>query len=151
VQFENRAVIPASVDTLWGFLMDVKRVSECVPGVDDVRELDAENYQGTMRLRVGPIALRFEGKISIVERDRDSRRATMKAEGTDRGVGGGVKATVTMSLVEQSADQTELVVNTDASVLGKVGEFGQPVMRKKADSIMQEFARNISQRVTAAT
>jgi carbon monoxide dehydrogenase subunit G len=30
-------------------------------------------------------------------------------------------------------------------VLGKIGEFGQPVMRKKTDSLLQEFARQVSQ------
>ena len=147
MQFENRAEVPASPDKLYDFLMDIKSVSECVPGVENVRELDPDNYQATMRLRVGPISLRFEGKMSIVERDHEHLRAIMRAEGSDRGAGGTVKATIVMTLQEQAANQTELLVKTDAAVLGKLGEFGQPVMRKKADSITQEFARNISQRV----
>ncbi len=147
MQFENRAEVPASPDKLYDFLMDIKSVSECVPGVENVREVDPDHYQATMRLKVGPIALRFEGKMSIVERDREQKRAVMQAEGSDRGAGGMVKATIHMTLQEQSPEKTELLVKTDASVMGKLGEFGQPVMRKKADSIMQEFARNISQRV----
>jgi carbon monoxide dehydrogenase subunit G len=34
-------------------------------------------------------------------------------------------------------------------VLGKIGEFGQPVMRKKADAMLQEFARQISERLVS--
>jgi len=147
MKFENRATVPASREKLYDFLMDVKSVSECVPGVENVREIDPDHYQATMKMRVGPIALRFEGKMSIVERDREHWRAVMQAEGNDRGAGGAVKATILMTLQEQAPNQTELLVKTDANVLGKLGEFGQPVMRKKADGIMQEFARNISQRV----
>jgi uncharacterized protein len=147
VQFENRATVPASRQALWDFVMDVKSVGECVPGVEDVREVDPDNYQAIMKMRVGPIALKFDGKMSVVERNQDQWKAVMRAEGTDRGVGGAVRANIVMTLQEQGPDATELVVNTDASVMGKLGEFGQPVMRKKADSIMQEFARNISQRV----
>ena len=149
MKFENRATVPASREKLYDFLMDVKSVSECVPGVENVREIDPDHYQATMKMRVGPIALRFEGKMSIVERDREHWRAVMQAEGTDRGVGGSVNARMVMALQERAPNETELVVDTDANVLGKLGEFGQPVMRKKADSITQEFARNISQRVGA--
>src|SRR6266581_368034 len=132
MKFENRAVVPASREKLYDFLMDVRSVSECVPGVEDVRELDRDHYQATLKLRVGPIALRFEGKMSIVERDREHWRAVMRAEGSDRGAGGAVNAAIEMTLHEESPNQTELLVKTDASVLGKLGEFGQPVMRKKA-------------------
>ena len=149
MKFENRAVVPASREKLYDFLMDVRSVSECVPGVEDVRELDRDHYQATLKLRVGPIALRFEGKMSIVERDREHWRAVMQAEGTDRGAGGSVNARMVMTLLERAPTETELMVETDANVLGKLGEFGQPVMRKKADSITQELARNISQRVGA--
>ena len=147
MQFENRATVPASREALWDFVMDVKRVGECVPGAEDIREIDPDNYQAVMKMRVGPIALKFDGKMSVVERDREHWKAVMRAEGTDRGVGGAVKANIVMTPHEQGPGSTELVANTDASVMGKLGEFGQPVMRKKADSIMQEFARNISQRV----
>ena len=149
MQFENRAMVPAGRDALWDFLMDIKSVSECVPGVEDLRELDADHYQALMKMKVGPIAVKFDGKMRIVERDREQWKAVMRADGADKGVGGAVTANIVMTLHEQAPDSTELVVNTDANVLGKLGEFGQPVMRKKADSIMQEFARNISQRVAA--
>jgi carbon monoxide dehydrogenase subunit G len=149
VQFTNRATVPADRETLWNFLMDVKKVGECVPGVEQVQELDPDNYQATMKMRVGPIGLRFDGRMSVVERDRDNWRAVMRAEGADKGVGGQVRANIVMTLEESSPTSTELLVNTDANVMGKLGEFGQPVMRKKADSMMQQFAENISKRVNS--
>jgi carbon monoxide dehydrogenase subunit G len=129
--------------------MDIKRVSACVPGVDELKEVDADQYQAVMRLKVGPIALKLDGKMRIVERDRDRWKAAMRADGRDKGVGGEVTANIVITLVERGPHSTELVVNTDANVLGKLGEFGQPVMRKKADTIMKEFAENVSRCVAA--
>jgi carbon monoxide dehydrogenase subunit G len=34
-------------------------------------------------------------------------------------------------------------IDTDLAVLGKIGEFGQPIIRKKADALLAEFARNL--------
>ena len=38
---------------------------------------------------------------------------------------------------------SELVVTTDAQILGKIGEFGQPVVKRKADQTMTEFVANL--------
>jgi carbon monoxide dehydrogenase subunit G len=40
-------------------------------------------------------------------------------------------------------------IQTDANVMGKLGEFGQAVIRKKADQIVHDFANNLSAAVTA--
>ena len=151
MHFENKATVPASREQLWDFLMNIKAVSECVPGVEGVTELDPDTYQGILKMRVGPISLKFDGKMRVVERDQGNWRAVMRADGNDRGVGGAVTADITMQLQEQDAQSSELLVTTEANVLGKLGEFGQPVMRKKADGLMQEFARNISKRVASGS
>ena len=144
MHFENKATIPVSRDRLWDVLMDMEQVARCLPGVENIQAVDQDNYNGTLKMRVGPIGLKLDGKVSVTERNQDAWRAAMRAEGNEKGVGGAVKATITMSLQEAGPAQTELHVTTDAQVMGKLGEFGQPVMRKKADSMMQEFSRNIS-------
>src|SRR5690349_6967401 len=40
----------------------------CVPGVQDVKPLDNDNYEGTLKVRVGPISLSLAGKISMDQR-----------------------------------------------------------------------------------
>ena len=144
MHFENKATIPVSRDRLWDVLMNMEQVARCLPGVENIQAIDPDNYNGTLKMRVGPIGLRLEGKVSVTERNREAWQAGMRAEGNERGVGGVVKADIGMRLNELDPNQTELTVVTDAQVMGKLGEFGQPVMRKKADSMMQEFSRNIS-------
>ena len=73
--------------------------------------------------------------------------AEMRAEAKDRRLGGGVRALLEVDLTEQGPDQTEMMVSLESHVLGKVGEFGQPVMRKKTDAILQEFARQVSEQL----
>src|ERR671933_2516524 len=149
MHFENKATIPVSRDRLWDVLMDMEQVARCLPGVENIQPIDEDNDNGTLKMRVGPIGLRLEGKVSVTERNRDAWQAGMRAEGNERGVGGAVKANIGMRLSEVAPTETELLVTTDAQVMGKLGEFGQPVMRKKADSMMQEFSRNIAQLASA--
>jgi carbon monoxide dehydrogenase subunit G len=142
VKLTQRSIVPVERERLWEFLMDVPRVGRCIPGVDEIQPLEDGAYRGVLRVNVGPIRLTLGGTITVEERDRNAWRASMRAEASDRKAAGGVRARMTLALLPAEGG-TELVVETDLSVLGKIGEFGQPIIRKKADGIIQEFAANL--------
>jgi carbon monoxide dehydrogenase subunit G len=149
MKFSQRAVIPAAREPLWNFLMDVPKVAQSLPGVESVNRIDDTTYQGTLKVRVGPIALNLQGKIFLEEQDKERWRAALRAEANDRMAAGAVKGKTTMELKELGPKETELVVETDVNILGKIGEFGQPIIRKKADQMLQQFIDNIKRQLTA--
>ena len=108
-----------------------------------MEQVDGDTYQGTLKVRVGPIALSLQGRIVLEEKDQDAWRAALRAEAEDRRVAGAMRGKSTMSLKELSAGETELTVETDVNILGKIGEFGQPIIRKKADQMLNVFIDNI--------
>ena len=55
--FTQSCIISASREAVWNFLMDVQNIAQCLPGVEAVRQVDAETYDGTLRIKMGPIAL----------------------------------------------------------------------------------------------
>jgi carbon monoxide dehydrogenase subunit G len=148
MKFNQRAVIPVGRELLWDFLMDVPKVAQSLPGVESVSQLDETTYQGTLKVRVGPISLNLHGKIILEERDRARWRAALRAEANDRRAAGAVKGKTIMELKEISPKETELLVETDVNILGKIGEFGQPIIRKKADQMLQQFIENIKRQLT---
>lgn len=147
MNFQHSCAISVGREALWDFLMDVPEVSQCLPGVQDVSRLEENEYEGTMRVKVGPIVLNLRGRIHIEEQDSEASRATMSAEAEDKKIRGGIRTRMTMVLSPLSARETEFKVETDVTILGKIGEFGQPIIRKKADAMMQEFAENVRRRL----
>jgi carbon monoxide dehydrogenase subunit G len=140
--FTQEAVIPVARERLWDFLMDVPAVGRCVPGVESVEAVDGGAYRGGLKVQVGPIRLSLQGTITVEEQDRGAWLARMRAEANDRKMGGGIRAR--MSLTLAPADEgTLLRIETDLAMLGKIGEFGQPIIKKKADTLLGEFIRNI--------
>jgi carbon monoxide dehydrogenase subunit G len=140
--FIQQCVIPVERERLWDFMMEVPRVARCVPGVEAVEAMDTGAYRGSLKVQVGPIRLALEGVITVEERDRDAWRARMRAEANDRRLGGGIRARLGLTLVPDDTG-THLTIDTDLTILGRIGEFGQPVIRKKADALLAEFARNL--------
>lgn len=148
MKFSQTAQIPVAREPLWNFLMDVPRVAKSLPGVESVSKIDDTTYEGALTVRVGPIKLNLQGKIILEEQNKEAWRAALRAEAKDRMAAGAVNGKTTMSLKEINASQTELVVATDVSILGKIGEFGQPIIRKKADSMLKEFVENIQKQLS---
>jgi carbon monoxide dehydrogenase subunit G len=143
VTFTQECVIPAERERLWDFLMDVPAVSRCVPGVEAVEAVNGGGaYRGGLKIQVGPIRLSLEGTITVEEADRSTWQARMRAEANDRRLGGGIRARLRLTLVPAESG-TRVQIDTDLAVLGKIGEFGQPIIRKKADALLEEFARNL--------
>lgn len=150
MKFSQTATVPAGREPLWQLLMDIPRVAACLPGVEGVEQIDGETYQGTLKVRVGPISLSLQGKIVLEEKDEIACRAALRAEAEDRRVAGAMRGKSTMELKELSAEETELTVETDVNILGKIGEFGQPIIRKKADKMLVTFIDNIKKELAAS-
>jgi carbon monoxide dehydrogenase subunit G len=142
MKFEQTVALPADPARVWDFVMDVRAVADCIPGIENVESLGDDRYRMTVKVKVGPIALALQSEIAIVERDTASRTARIRLDAADKRVGGAVKATMAMRL-EPAAEGTALVVETDAQVMGRIGDFGQPMIRKKADQMLQEVGQNM--------
>jgi carbon monoxide dehydrogenase subunit G len=144
--FEQHCLIAAGRAELWHFLLDIPQMAACVPGAEDVMATGADRYRGRLRVKLGPIRLRLEGVMVLDQRDEAQWRAVARSEASDRRIGGGAKVTGEMLLVEHSPSTTELILSGQVRFLGKLGEFGEPLIRKRAEAIVAEFARNVSTR-----
>ncbi len=149
MNFEHSCTVPVARKTLWDFLMDVPQMAACIPGVSEVVATGEDQYAGRMKITFGPIRLTLQGELRIQELDQTNWRAVGRAEANDRRIGGGVHISAALTLVEQEEAQTQLSIQTEARLMGKLGEFGQPVIRKRADKIVAEFAWNVAKHFSA--
>ena len=145
---DQTTTIQAPVEQVWAFVMDIPAVSRCVPGVEAFERVDDDTFEGALVVKVGPVTVHLEGRIVVAERDHAGRSSRIEIRAKERRIASSVSATTTLTLVPTSEGATEMHVHTDASILGKLGEFGQSVMRRKADQVMAEFARNAAQEVS---
>jgi uncharacterized protein len=146
MNFVQRCTIAVARPQLWEFLMDVPRMAACVPGFEEVVSAGNDTFSGRMRVKLGPIVVNLEGTVAFRERDAAEFRAVVKTDARDCKIGGGVDATATMRLLESGPAASELVVEAQARFMGKLGEFGEPVIRKQTDATIAAFARNVAAR-----
>lgn len=150
MNFKQTCTIPVARAELWRFLMDVPQMAKCVPGVEEVIDEGNDQYRGRLKVKLGPISLSLQGAVAIKERDEQNWRAVAKAEAKDRRIGGGTDVSATMTLLEEAPNLTQLSIDASARFLGKLGEFGEPIIRKQTDATIAAFARNVAAHFQAA-
>ena len=147
MKLENRCLVPASVDKTWELLLDIPQAAPCIPGVQDVIADGENQFKAVMQVRIGPVRLNFSGSISVVEQDKEKGEARFRIEAADRRVGGSIRADMTMQINSVSPEETEMVIISDTVFMGKIGELGQPIIRRKANATLEDFARNLAKQV----
>jgi|GEM_PF-1656041 len=148
MEFDFRFTIPADQQVLWQKVTDIESVAFCVPGVTRIDKLDdgpPVEYEGALKIRVGPMGLQMKGQVLIPTLDHNSCSMELICEGKDRKIPGTIKTETTMNLeaTESGEPGTDLVIHTHATIMGKLGEFGQSVIRKKTAAVLGEFVDNL--------
>jgi uncharacterized protein len=144
LKFQNSCVINAPADKLWQFLTDIPSVARCLPGVEEVNAVEDNKYVGVITIKVGVVKLRLAGKITIEVMDHERRVASMRVEAADQRISGMIQGMLGMNLESVGPEETKLNAETDVNLFGKIGEFGQPMIKKKADQMMTEFSNNVA-------
>ncbi|MGH2407737.1 MAG: CoxG family protein [Candidatus Limnocylindrales bacterium] len=145
MRLEQEIHIAAPLERVWAFVTDLPSVGRCVPDVEALEAVDETTLAGTIKVRVGPIGLQLAGRVRLAERDVAAHRAALEIEATDRRIGGGINARTTFRLQDADGGDTVLAVATDATLLGRLGQFGQPIIRRKADEMARQFSLNVAE------
>ena len=66
-----------------------------------------------------------------------------KANAQDPKIGGGVLSTIEITISQVQPTTTHITVNADIQFSGRMGQLGQAIIRKRADSMVNEFTQNL--------
>ena len=150
MEFDNEFEVPVPVDEAWTILMDIERIAPCVPGAELTEVVDENTYKGKISVKLGPVALTFNGQTQFEERDGVGHRATLKAQGTDAKGRGGAHANVSFHM-EPSDAGSKVIIHTDLQLSGAVAQYGRGVgmVKDLAQQIIGQFATNLANNVIA--
>jgi carbon monoxide dehydrogenase subunit G len=138
VQLEHSFSVPVGVDHAWAVLLDIERIAPCMPGAA-LDTVDGDEFTGSVKVRLGPIGLTYQGRARFVEKDEGAHRAVIDAQGKDARGNGTAAATVTAVLHPQDSG-TRVEVGTELTITGKPAQFGRGVMADVGNKLVGQFA-----------
>lgn len=139
MKLTNEVVVPAPLERTWPLLLDVPRMVRALPGATVEPGSPEGVYRGSLKVRLGPVAMEYEGSARLEDVDEDEHVASFHVEGRERRGHGGAAATITNRLLPE-ADGTRLVVETELSVTGRAAQFGRDLMEDVAGNLLAQFA-----------
>ncbi len=145
MDLEHTFTVPVGVDTAWAEFQDIASVAECFPGAT-VTGVEGDTFNGSVKVKLGPIALVYNGSGTFTEKDDADHRFVVDAKGKDKRGNGtaGAKVTLTMN---GNGDSTEVKVVTDLAITGKPAQFGRGVMQDVSDKLLGQFVACLEQRL----
>ncbi len=146
MQLEHSFTVSAPIDTAWEAMMDLQGVAECFPGAT-VTSAEGDEFEGSVKVKLGPIALVYKGGGTFTERDDAAHHAVIEAKGRDKRGNGTAGATATISM-SADGETTRTDVVTDLKVTGKPAQFGRGVMQDVSDKLLGQFVECLEQRLT---
>ena len=150
MQLEYQFTVPVPASRALAVLLDVERVAPCVPGAT-LTAFDGTDFQGTVKVRLGPVSLTYRGKGRIVEHDQAAGRVSMVASGQDSRGAGMASATVTAVVAPAGDPQSTVVTTTvDLTITGRAAQYGRGMIAEVGGKLVAQFADCLAQRLAEA-
>ena len=149
MKLENRFTVPVPVDEAWRVLLDVERIAPCMPGAT-LTSFDGDEFEGTVKVKVGPINLTYGGKARFVSKDEAVHVAVISGSGKETRGTGTAKALITCRLVP-NGDTTDVQVDTDLNVTGKPAQFGRGVLADVSGKLVDQFAACLADEIRSGS
>lgn len=144
MQIEGRFPIAAAPETLLVHLFDARLMASCLPGCEKLEALDADRYRAVVAIAMAGIKARFDLLVQITR--RDDRNVWATTRGDEGGHASSLQADSQVTL-EPTPEGTLVSYRSEVSVTGRLGRFALGMMKKKAQSMGDEFAANLQRKL----
>lgn len=146
MELRHDFTVPAPVEETWAAFNDLEMVAGCFPGAS-LTSVEGDDFKGSCKVKLGPIALVYNGTGTFLERDEAVHRFVLEAMGKDKRGNGTAGATVTAVLTAEGPDATRAAVVTDLHITGKPAQFGRGVIQDVSDKLLGQFMDCLESRV----
>ena len=149
MEFKMSMVVPATPAELWSTLLDVPRISACIPGCDHVEEIERlVNYKATVKQKIGPFKIEVPAD-SVVESITEPSHVRTRATGRDKFTGTRLVVVLDVTVMPE---ETGSIFSVDAKVdvQGRLATMGFGIIKRRVDQNFEEFEKKLKEMLDAA-
>jgi uncharacterized protein len=137
----GQITVSAPRQAVFDALRDVRFFASCVEGVSDLVQTSDSTFGAVLATQVA--YMRFKFKVAVeLTRITPPDEIEARIEGTPLGIVGRLTAVSSTRLTE-TGDGTQVSYTIDATLAGKLGSIGQPVVKSKAKEMEKRFAERL--------
>lgn len=144
MQIAGQFDVAAPPAALMVHLLDTSLMASCLPGCESLERVREDSYRATVAFAMAGIKARFELVVDITKKDELNIWSVTRGE-----EGGRASALQADSVVTLTPTATGSLVayRSEVNITGRLGRFALGMMKKKAQSMGDEFATNLQKRL----
>jgi len=150
VELEHQFEVPVGIETAWTTLLDMEKVGPCFPGAT-ADTLSRDEFIGSVKIKLGPVLMTYEGTAKIVDRDPLAHQAKIEASGITARSASTAAMLVTATLTALSPRRTAIDLLTTLSITGRPAKFDRSVIADVGNKVAGKFADALSQQLSGRT
>jgi uncharacterized protein len=135
----------APTEVIWPMLLDPHILASVMPGCEKLEQVAENEYQGILKIKVGPVQGNFNGNILLSDIQSPESYAIV-VDG--KGAPGFVKGHGRLRL-EANGDSTILHYEGDAQVGGRLASVGQRLLDTSANAIIRQSLEGLEAQIAA--
>ena len=147
MKINNEFTVSAPIGQAWNTMLDLERIAPCLPGAAIKEDKGDGEYDGTMKVKIGPITASYKGTVKFEETDETNHRAVLQATGRDARGQGTASATI-VSTLQEEGENTKVNVETDMKLTGRAAQFGRGIAQDVATKMLDQFAACLEREIS---
>ena len=146
MQIEGQFDVAAPPAALMVHLLDTSLMASCLPGCESLERVGEDSYRATLAFAMAGIKARFELVVEITRKDEFNIWSVTR--GQEGGRASALQADSVVTLTP-TANGSRVAYRSEVNITGRLGRFALGMMKKKAQSMGDEFAANLQRRLEA--
>ena len=139
-KIEERFEVQAPVERVWKYLIDPKRVVECLPGAELIEQKDEHTFVGAIKVKVGPLSMSYKGQGKFTEINEQTHQVRMVGDAREVSGSGSTKVSMLSTVSPLANGGCEVLVDADIDLVGKIVQFGRGMIQEVSRQMFRQFS-----------
>jgi uncharacterized protein len=149
-KIEERFEVQAPVERVWQYLIDPKRVVQCLPGAELLDQRDDGTFVGAIKVKVGPLSMSYKGQGKFTEINEETHQARMVGDAREVTGSGSTKVSMLSTVTPLANGGSEVLVNADIDLVGKIVQFGRGMIQEVSRQMFRQFSTCVKAQLEVA-
>jgi len=149
-KIEERFEVKAPVERVWSYLIDPKRVVQCLPGAELLEQQDERTFLGAIKVKVGPLSMSYKGHAKFTDINEETHQVRMVGDAREVGGSGSTKVSMLSTVSPLDGGGCEVLVNADIDLVGKIVQFGRGMIEEVSRQMFRQFSTCVRQQLEIA-
>jgi len=146
MKLEGEYLFDGPREDVWELVRDPEVLATALPGAQSLNRVGENEYEGTMNVRIGPVAGIFSGRV-VVSEEVPPESYTLTVEG--KGNPGWARGSGHVRLADQGDGTTLMTYEGDVQIGGRLASVGQRLMDSVSKSLIRQGLETLNQALQA--